>query len=253
MCSLAGAHAGEVGGDGVGSVPVKVGLCHVAAHVGARVGVAHGVLHVADADAATNPVVQKVRRRPCGLIGWAMPAAPATLVSARLASARPIRRPVRVRRIGPVVRPSTASRTACSTGMGSGMSTGLAPLPTTCSQLVAGLVPQNRRCRYRRPRTPAGQASRAGRPGRGRSGRRWGGGEHGGELQWVRHGALLYLPRDLRQGHRGCRFSRVDPVDDGELVERRDGAEPAGHCGGGVAASFDVPHAHLQLTPSDPQ
>ena len=24
---------------------------------------------------ATSPVVQKVRRRPCGLIGWAMPAA----------------------------------------------------------------------------------------------------------------------------------------------------------------------------------
>ena len=47
----AGAHAGEVGGDGVGGVPVEVGLGHVVAHGGPRVGVAHGALHVADAGA----------------------------------------------------------------------------------------------------------------------------------------------------------------------------------------------------------
>ena len=47
----AGAHAGEVGGDGVGGVAVEVGLGHVVAHGGARVGVAHGVFYVADADA----------------------------------------------------------------------------------------------------------------------------------------------------------------------------------------------------------
>jgi hypothetical protein len=49
--SSAGAHAGQVGRDGVGGVTVEVSPGHVVAHGGARVGVAHGVLHVADADA----------------------------------------------------------------------------------------------------------------------------------------------------------------------------------------------------------
>jgi hypothetical protein len=35
---LSGAHAGEVGGDGVGGVAVEVGLGHVVLHGGARCG-----------------------------------------------------------------------------------------------------------------------------------------------------------------------------------------------------------------------
>jgi len=46
----AGAHAGEIGGDGVGGVSGEVGLGHVVAHRGAWVGVAHRLLHVPDGD-----------------------------------------------------------------------------------------------------------------------------------------------------------------------------------------------------------
>ncbi len=51
-------------------VAVEVRLGHVVPQGGARVGVPHRVLHVPMAIPATSPVVQKVWRGPCGLIGW---------------------------------------------------------------------------------------------------------------------------------------------------------------------------------------
>jgi hypothetical protein len=75
-----GAHSGEVGGDGVGGVPVEVGAGHVVAQGGAAVGVPHGVLHVPQRDAADESggaerPAQGVRAQVLGQAGVACKAA----------------------------------------------------------------------------------------------------------------------------------------------------------------------------------
>jgi hypothetical protein len=78
-------------------------------------------------------------------------------------------------------------------------------------------------------------------------------GEQGGELQRVQHRALLAFPSHLRPGDRGGRVSRDESVDDGVLVERGYGAEPAGHRGSRVPAALQVADAHFELAAGDPQ
>jgi len=78
-------------------------------------------------------------------------------------------------------------------------------------------------------------------------------GEQGRNLQRVQQGPLLSLPRHLGPSHGRRGVGRDDSVDDGVLVERGDGAEPAGHGSRGVSATFEVAHVHLELAAGDPQ
>src|SRR4051812_24612930 len=149
---------------------------------------------------ATSPVVQKVRRNPCGLIWWLIPAAWATRTRARLAPARSIRRPVRVRRIGPLARPPIASRTARSTGIGSGMSAGLAPFPDHVQQLVAGLIADVGDVGVARLGHAQAEHTEHADQGVVVRTRRPGGAQQRGELQGVQDGSLLTLPGDLGPG-----------------------------------------------------
>lgn len=124
----------------MGGVAVEVGLGHVVPEGGSGSACRIAYCMSRMAMPATSPVVQKVRRRPWGLIWWLMPAARATRVRARLAPARSIRPPG----AGAQDRPGGASvdgftdgaqdrdrqRDVCRLG----------PFSDDVEQLVAGLV-----------------------------------------------------------------------------------------------------------------
>lgn len=73
ISAISPGHAGEVSGDGMGGVPVEVGLSHVLPHGGAGVGVTHGVLHVPQGDAADESGRREGEPEAVMLTGGSMP------------------------------------------------------------------------------------------------------------------------------------------------------------------------------------